>query len=286
MNHSRRRTMPLGIATLLSTLLPGVGLAQTAATTAKAPAFDVVSIRENKSANVRPDFGVTANGYHGRSIPPFLLMITAFVPASGNAGLYNPDQIEAMPDWMRNSHYDIEAKVADEDAAAWKQPEVQRAMLQQMLADRFKLATHRELQEKPVFDLVVVKGGPKFKASATTDVDEIRKSYPTATVLPGGMMQVHGPNPHQTTILNATMADLGTLFGKGLGRPIVDKTGLTGRYDISLDLDLSPGPDGTRPDPVGVVLTASQEQLGLKLEPAKEKVEVLVIDHVEQPSEN
>ena len=148
------------------------------------------------------------------------------------------------------------------------------------------MATHRELKEKPVFDLVIGKNGPKFKSSATTDMEEIRKSYPAAIALPGGMMQVHGPKPHQTTILGATMADLGTLFGKGLGQPIVDKTGLSGRYDISLDLDLSPGLDGTRPDPVAVMITALQEQLGLKLQPAKENIEVLVIDHVERPSQN
>jgi uncharacterized protein (TIGR03435 family) len=217
--------------------------------------------------------------------------MTAFVPSDGKAGLFNPDQIVGVPDWMQQGHYDIDAKVAETDLSDWKnpakRPAMLRAMLQAMLADRFKLAMHRELREKPVFELVVGKGGPKFKASATTDPEEIRKSYPTATALPGGMMEVHGPKPHQTTIIGATIADLGILLSSaGAGRPIVDKTGLTGRYDITLDLDMSPGPDGTRPDPVAVVITALQEQLGLKLESAKENVEVLAIDHVERPSEN
>lgn len=272
-------------------LLSSAAWAQTATMEAKTPAFDVVSIRENKDANVRREFGATANGYHARGIAPLILMITAFVPANGNAGLYNPDQIAGMPDWMWQSHYDIEAKdieakVADEDVAAWKQPEVQRAMLQQLLADRFKLVTHREYSERPVYNLIVAKGGPKFKAAETTDMVEIRKNHPTATALPGGAVLVHGSKQGETTLLGTTMADLGVLLGEGSGRPIEDKTGLTGKYDITLALDLSPGPDGARPDPTTVIITALQEQLGLKLEPAKESVEVLVIDHVERPSEN
>ncbi len=269
-------------------LLPGAGWAQTTAAPAKTPSFDVVSIRENKNdvVNVRRESDATANGYHGRGISPFFLLITAFVPANGNAGLFNPDQIVGMPDWMRQSHYDIEAKVADEDAAAWKLPEVQRAMLQQMLADRFKLVTHREYREKPVYDLVVAKGGPKFKASETTDLNVIRQTHPAANMMPGGAVLAHGSKQGETMLFGTTMADLGVFLGAGSGRPIEDKTGLTGRYDLMLSLDLSPGPDGARPDPMSVIITALQEQLGLKLEPAKGSVETLVIDHVERPSEN
>ncbi len=264
----------------------GTGLAQTATNPVKTPAFDVVSIRQNKSDNVVRDYGVTANGYHSRGVPLMLLMITAFVPADCKAGLYNPDQIVGMPDWMRNDDYDIEAKVADEDAAAWKQLEVQQAMLRQMLAERFKLVTHREFREEPVYDLVIGKEGPKFKASETPDINAIRQAHPTARVMPGGTVAAIGPKQGESSLFGTTMADFVTFFGKGTGRPIEDKTGLTGKYDITLKFDMSPGPDGVRPDPADVVVRALQKQLGLKLEPAKENVEVLVIDHVERPSEN
>ena len=271
---------------LFLAVLPGVAWTQPSATPAKTPVFDVVSIHENKSDNVIREYGPTASGYHGRGEAPFVLLITAYVPSDGNAGLYNPNQIEGMPDWMVHGQYDIEAKVAEEDLTAWKRPEVQRAMLEQMLADRFKLAVHREYIEKPVYDLEVAKGGPKFKPSETTDLATIRLKYPAAAALPGGIAVVLGPKPQERTLIGVTMADLGILLDKGMGRPIVDKTGLTGRYDISLELDMSPGVDGTRPDPVAVVIDALREQLGLKLEPAKEKVEELVIDHVERPSDN
>ncbi len=272
---------------LLMTLAVGCGLGWAQTTVVqKAPVFDVVSIRQNKNDNVARDYGVTANGYHGRDIPPFLLVITAFVPANGNAGLYNPDQIEGKPDWLLRDNYDIEAKVADEDAEAWKQPEVQRVMLQQMLAERFKLVTHREYREKPVYDLVVAKGGPKFKPSETTDINVIRQTHPAARMLPGGVVAVRGSKQGETTLFGTTLTDLGIFLSSGAGRPIEDKTGLTGKYDITLELDMSPGPDGARPDPATVVITALQEQLGLKLEPAKASVETLVIDHVERPSEN
>ncbi len=119
-----------------------------------------------------------------------------------------------------------------------------------------------------------------------TDVEEVRKRYPTAIALPGGVILVHGTQPRQTTFIGATIADLGVIIGKGAGRPLQDKTGLMGRYDISLELDTSSEASSIRPGPMAVMITALQEQLGLKLEPAKENVEVLVIDHVERPSEN
>lgn len=271
---------------LILALLSGAVRAQTNAAQARTLSFDVVSIHENKNDTAMREYGATASGYHARAISPLLLLVTAYVPSDGKAGLFNPNQIEGMPDWMVHSRYEIEAKIAGEDLNAWQRPEVQRTMLQQMLAGRFKLTLHRDFREKPVYDLEVTKGGPKFKPSETSDMDAIRQKYLNATALPGGMAMVAGPNPGQRMLVNATIADLGVLLDKGIGRPIVDKTGLTGRYDFSLELDMSPGPDGTRPDPAVVLITALQEQLGLKLEPEKEKVEVLVIDHVERPSEN
>ena len=271
----------LGILCIVLLSVPG--LAQIAART---PSFDVVSIRENKNGNAVRGDGVTANGYHVRGEPPLLLLVTAFVPSDGKASSFNPEQMVGVPNWMLQTTYDIDAKVDEQDISAWERPDIQRAMLQQMLTDRFKLVAHREYQEKAVYDMVIAKGGPKFKASETTDIEVIRRTHPAASTLPGGVVLVRGSKRGETMLFGATIADLGILFGKGMGRPIEDKTGLTGKYDVTLSLDLSPAPDGSRPDPVAVVMTALQEQLGLKLESRKGKVEVLVIDHVERPSEN
>lgn len=271
------------VSSLCIALLTVSGFAQTAT---KTPSFDVVSIRLNKNDNAPRDYGVTANGYHMRGEAPLLLLMTAFVPSDGSATYFNAEQMAGMPDWMLQTTYDVEAKVAEPDIWAWKRPELQRAMLQQMLTDRFKLVAHREYQEKAVYDMVIAKSGPKFKASETTDIEVIRQTHQAATALPGGVVLVRGSKRGETMLFGATIADLAILFGKGMGRPIEDRTGLTGKYDITLSLDMSPGPEGTRPDPVAVVMTALQEQLGLKLEPAKENIEVLVIDHVERPTEN
>jgi hypothetical protein len=128
-----------------------------AATAAAAPtrayAFDAVSIRPNKTpatvAVLKQD-GPTADGYRSHQ-PLALLLLTAYVPQVGGAAFYTIDQIKGLPDWMMSDGYDIDARIADEDRTEWQKPEMQkvmlRAMLQAMLAERCKLAVHRELKE-------------------------------------------------------------------------------------------------------------------------------------------
>jgi len=136
----------------------------------RAYAFDVVSIRQNKTpatvAVLKQD-GPTADGYRSHQ-PLALLLLTAYVPQVGGAAFYSlQDQIKGLPDWLLSDGYDIDARIADEDRTEWQKPEMQkvmlRAMLQAMLAERCKLAVHREVKETHVTTLVVGKGGPKFK---------------------------------------------------------------------------------------------------------------------------
>lgn len=149
-----------------------------------------------------------------------------------------------------------------------------RQMLQRLLAERFNLKFHREMKELPVYALVVGKNGPKFKESAPDAV----------------FISHHGVNGHNQnmTLVKATMESLADDLSMdfGIDRPILDKTGLTGTYDIKLEATpefrINRGAD---PGDISV-FTAVQEQLGLKLEPTKGPVEVVVIDHVERPSEN
>ncbi len=149
-----------------------------------------------------------------------------------------------------------------------------RQMLQRLLEERFNLKSHREMKELPVYALIVGKNGPKFKESS-----------PDA-----GVISKHGVNGRNQTITlaKATMGSLADdIRGDfGIDRPILDKTGLTGTYDIKLEAT----PEfrinrGSTSDTISV-FTAVREQLGLKLEPEKGPVEVLVIDHVERPSED
>jgi len=146
-----------------------------------------------------------------------------------------------------------------------------RQMLQLLLADRFKLKFHREMREMPVYELVVGKNGPKFKKSAP-DANPIAHYW-----LSG--------RDYQVTMPKATMAELVDVIATSSpGRPVLDKTGLTGTYDIKLTytLDVKTEPDLGETS----IFTAIQEQLGLRLEAQKAMIEVLVVDYAEQPSEN
>lgn len=154
-------------------------------------------------------------------------------------------------------------------------------MFQQLLADRFKLTVHWETRELPVYALVVAKNGPKLHASKEPD----------------GASGTSAGNG-QFTAGGVTLAEMaGALtqeLSQELGRVVVDRTGISGRYDVSLKWTpdngeaLSGGTGGAAspPDSGLSIFTAIQEQLGLKLESTKGPVQVLVIDRVELPSEN
>jgi uncharacterized protein (TIGR03435 family) len=146
-----------------------------------------------------------------------------------------------------------------------------RAMLGTLLAERFKLVFHRDTKERKSLALVVAKGGPKLRSSQEDTPGVLRPSK-------GAMVAQH-----------ASMSEfVGTLSGP-LRTPVVDMTGLTGRYDFTVDLssyfaDVKPGEP---PDMTAIVMAALRDQLGLNLESRKQNVEILVIDHAEKiPSEN
>jgi uncharacterized protein (TIGR03435 family) len=181
----------------------------------------------------------------------------------------NKHQILNAPDWALNQPFDIQGKP---DMAGEPNLDQVRDMLQKLLADRFGLQFHRERRELPVFALQIVKGGPKLSPAAD----------PTAK-----------PNEHsdgqgmwsEHTYTSSRMADFILIEQFWLQRPVVDQTGLTGRYDFSLRYTYNEMRN-TDPDAPPEIFTAIQEQLGLKLEPMKAPVDVSVIDHVERPSEN
>lgn len=145
---------------------------------------------------------------------------------------------------------------------------------------------HRETKNKPIYALVIGKNGPKLKPSEPDAVDVSRAKHPDAVNIPGGSgFFVRGQG--SIGIYGATTGTLTLLLSGPAGRPIVDKTGLTGHYDMHLDMG-QPGPlaaDGSV-DTGASIFSVVQEQLGLKLESQKDEVETLVIDHVERPSAN
>lgn len=205
-----------------------------------------------------------------------------FIPMSGGPG------------WIGSERYQIVA-TAGSDAS----PEMmQGPMLQALLEDRFKLKLHLEIREVPVYQLTVAKGGLKlqpFKEGSCTPAEALR---PPAPSLPGqppacGLLGIRTKGPNVSLESRGISLDE---FSKSalaplLDRPVIDNTGLAGKFDFHLEFFVDESTPGLRLSPSDVppaasIFTAIQEQLGLKLESAKGPGEFLVIDSVERPSEN
>jgi bla regulator protein BlaR1 len=258
----------------------------------KVPAFEVASIKPDKSGTGMTTLRTTPVGFSASNISLKALIQQAY-------GV-EENQILGAPSWLGSERYDIEAKVAssDTDALHDLNPDQRRIMLQPLLADRFQLKVHTELKDLPVLALVVAKGGPKLHEAKPGDT------------YPNGLKGFDGPGgpgmmlmrPGQLTAQGVDLWFVAKQLSQQLGRTVQDKTGLTGKYDFTLqwkpDRDPSPMPGAPPAGEQGPgatlstdsseasIFTAVQEQLGLKLESRKAPVEVLVIDHVEAPSEN
>jgi uncharacterized protein (TIGR03435 family) len=281
--HADRRGSALACLVLLATLLPAALHAQ-APGAAPAPAgpdsaagpfvFEVSTVKENKtgsgnsSSNTR-DGSFTATNVSPRSVIEY----QAFgIPAPRLIG---------GPKWLETEHFDIEAKM-DPDAAAQmeklsreERTKQSRIMFQQLLADRFKLQTHWETREQPVYDLVVARKGFTLKPSTEPGSGTSMNSSDTKATFKA-----------TSTTLEELAQDLTQECARELGRVVIDKTGIQGKYDFPLSWTIENGADPAAADSGPTLFTALQEQLGLKLESSKGPVQVLVIDHIEMPSDN
>jgi uncharacterized protein (TIGR03435 family) len=249
------------------------------------PAWDVVSVRPNKSASGMIRMMSTPDGISQSNVPLKSLIASAY-------GVKD-HLVSGGPGWVDSSPYDIEAKVAGPDVPAYKKltRDQRSLMLQALLTDRFKLAVHPEIKELPIYELVIAKGGPKLAEAKAGD------TYPNGFKGPdgvahGGMMRMDGRGKFTGQAL--PLSTLVDMLSRQLHRTIVDNTGLTGKYDFTLEYTPDgppaegPSHDGaSSPDPSGpTVFTAVEEQLGLHLNSTKGPVKTIVIDHIEAPTEN
>jgi uncharacterized protein (TIGR03435 family) len=189
------------------------------------------------------------------------------------------DQIHGGPDWLNSERFDIRAKVDKSvvenlQSLAPEQADLeQRRMMQVFLADRFKLAAHRDTRSVPTYDLVLAENGPRLQASMPGDAAQRRV--------------IEVANGHITG-REVPIATLASLLSDQLGHTVVDETGLTSHYDVTLQwpasADGQQGSDVSSESSNAAIASALEEQLGLKLEPRQAPVEILVIDHVEKPS--
>lgn len=224
-----------------------------------APAFEVASIKPTQPTD--RGFSVTLSGSRLTITKTDLSFLIRFA--------YDVPRLQLIvggPPWVRSEQYDVIGK-AEGDAN--RSADQFRPLLQALLADRFKLAIHREMREIPVYVLVVGKKGPKMTAVNGADTGPM-----SSRMTPG-----HLSAP------KLSMARLAGLLGgmPELDNLVLDETGLTGAY--TFNLEWSPE-NGRAPSSGPSIFPALEEQLGLKLESVKRPVEHFVIDHAQKPSEN
>jgi uncharacterized protein (TIGR03435 family) len=263
------------IIAVIGMLDPPRSLAQSLQTD---PAFEVTAIKPNLTCGGpgRGSGGVTSPGRMTLECAELRdLILTAYgIYANGGSPGFRM-QVLGGPGWIDSDRYDIAAKAEGNPPVTL----MYGPMLRALLEDRFKLKVHRETKQAPVYLLTTVKGGAKLKPG--------KEGSGSQVISREGTFDMYG----------ATMASLSIQLGIRLDREVIDKTGITGMFDIHLEVsraDLAvravAGGEEVRPvatDSTGPsIFTALQQQLGLKLESAQGPVEFLAIDHIEKPSKN
>jgi uncharacterized protein (TIGR03435 family) len=241
------------------------------------PQFEVASIKRNVS------------GDPGRYIRPSggRLSIANMTLKNLIAIAYEvrPFQLSGGPSWTDSESYDIEAK--PEGNATPKQME--GPMLQALIEDRFKLQVRHDTKELPIYVLTVARNGSKLQRSdekACVPVDPSNPPLPSQGRNPSDTCGFLGLGRGSLNANQVSMADLTMALSQLLGRTVVDRTGLAGKFDAHMTFDPN-DPTAASSDPtLPSIFTAAQEQLGLKLESAKGPVDILVIDRAERPTEN
>jgi len=282
-------------ATLLLAALATLAVAETPLQ------FEVASVKPNHS-NAQPnsnfplgpgDVYVRNGGYFNATGFPLTLYLAFAYKLIGNQAQYVSPQ---LPEWAKSERFDIQARAASDPGK-----DGMRQMMQALLADRFQLATHYEEREVPVLAFVLAKSGktgPHLRQH--TNDSPCPTEQPTAETpfLEDGLpafcngifplpASVHGRLRFGAR--NVTIGFIADTFsaGTGLGRPMIDRTGLSGKFDFTLEW--APERRGADVPPDSADLTfeeALREQLGIRLQSQKGPMRVLVVDHVERPSGN
>jgi uncharacterized protein (TIGR03435 family) len=246
------------------------GFAATLAAQQPAPAFEVASVKPNASGEIEGSIGPRPGGYAATNIPLRLLIIRAYELRSF--------QVAGGPGWIDGERFDVTAR-----APEGTPPNQVFSMLRTLLAERFKLVAHTEKREQPVYALVTARAdgrlGPKLKASTLNCAEQPSQGDRCAM---GGSFTGSGGTLKG---VGQPLSVLATHVSTAVDRIVQDRTGLAGGFDF--ELAWSGGglkPTAGTASELPSVFTALQEQLGLKLEPWRGPVEVLVIDSAERPT--
>lgn len=268
-----------------------------------APKFDVASIKQCAPSAGRGGRGGRGAQSPGRFSQNCVSVAALIWRAYSDRQVLLPSSvaIEKAPGWVNSDHYTVEATAEGNPSQA-----TMRAMLQTLLAERFQLKMHRENREVPVYALTVAKAGLKLPPSPEGSCVPVGAEPPTADTQPCGRpkrgIAAFGPND-SVPMIGETMADLAILFSgpDTSDRPVIDKTGLTGMFDIQLPpmsqyglrryADAAPKAEaeasGVSPFPPTLdTLRPILQKWGLSLDPAKAPSDFFVIDRVERPTDN
>jgi uncharacterized protein (TIGR03435 family) len=244
------------------------------------PAFEVATVRENKSGETRFQIEVLPGGRFNAINMTLWQILSVAYPIDGRF----PDEIQLIggPTWIKSTRFDIVAKVEGSPMLDTNKPgatvtaidrnavEQVRLMLRQLLADRFKVRVHHETRNLPIYNLVLARPeggiGPALRATA-----------PDCGPLCGS---IRSTAPGNVTATSVSVGSIAHTMSAWLKRTVVDKTGIDGNVDFTLTY----APEGVSDSSAPSIFTAVQEQLGLKLEPATGPVEVIVIDSAERPT--
>ncbi len=273
---------------------PQIRAQSTQSAAAPLPSFEVASIKPNRSGDaiggaLRPPERYTATNLPIKALIEFAYNVQDF-------------QLSGGPSWVASERYDVDAKVDDSLAAElkelsfWRRTDQMRLMVQSLLADRFSLRLSHKTEILPIYALVIAKTGAKLQESKPSE------DYSSGAKGHVGQEGEFTMSQGQLTAQGFSIEGLVWLLSRRLGRPVLDQTGLKGNYDFTLQwtpdeghgamakVQTDAGPGTVAPPLPGSsgpsIFTAIQEQLGLKLESTKGPLDVIVIDHIERPSEN
>jgi uncharacterized protein (TIGR03435 family) len=281
----------LSILPLLILLTAAPALPQNVATPRLA--FEIASVKPSKSVDpTRGGRFFPGGRYSASGIPLRIVILTAYE--------IDPVRLTGGPDWLNSEGFDIDAKA---EAGAIARGALDRVrlhrlhlMLQSLLEDRFQLTVHRETKKGPVYELAIAKGGFKLHALTSVDCEVLNPTVAN----PGCGNFTESSRNGVLVGPQVEMRDMAEMLPRLMDRPVVDKTGIRGYFDINLrwtirtdsELEVTggrePGPDRREAGPAQglTIFAALDQQLGLKLEPKRGPIEIVVVDRVERPSGN
>jgi uncharacterized protein (TIGR03435 family) len=246
------------------------------------PSYPVTSVKQDADGDINKPVSTneTGDGLYIRNETLELMIRGAY-------GV-NSYQIVGAPGWVNGREWEVEAKTDDAETQklkAMNKAEARaerRLLLQSLLAERFKLVVHHETRIEPGFALSVAKGGPKFEEASPSPPGQTPKP---PIIMQNGILKFNG----------LPIGRLAVVLSQVMGRAVADKTGLTGNYEFTIpwtesEFDVTPNTSTNNANGNGdsetSIVTVLRERLGLRLESVKVPTNVIVVDHVEEPSPN